>query len=181
MKRSAPLIVAAVLGALLVGLLMYGVIQQGSDASLDDAVRRGERPTAPDRRLPALDGGGQLSLADFRGKVVVLNFWASWCIPCREEAPLLQAAHRRLSRDGSGTVFGVTYQDAPADSRAFLKEFGITYPIARDIDTRLAREYGTRALPETFVIDRNGGIVSVSRGKISQRFLDRALDQALRR
>ena len=181
MKRSAPVLAVVVLGALLVGLLVYGVTQQGSDESLDEAVKRGERPAAPDRSMPTLDGGGQRSLAQLRGKVVVLNFWASWCDPCRAEAPLLERAHRRLSRGGQGTVLGATYQDVADDSRAFVREFGLTYPNARDVGTKLARSYGTRALPETFVIDRRGGIVAISRGQINQRFLDRSIDEALRR
>ena len=180
MKRSAPAAVAALLAAALIALLIYGVTQSGSDTSLDSAVKQGDRPPAPDRTLPALDGTGTLSLKDLRGKVVVLNFWASWCDPCRAEAPRLERVHRRLTRAGTGTVLGVTYQDVPSDSKAFIGEYGLSYPNARDIGTKLARQYGTRALPETFVLDRRGRIVAISRGEVTERFLTRSVGEALR-
>jgi cytochrome c biogenesis protein CcmG/thiol:disulfide interchange protein DsbE len=180
MKRSAPAAVAAVLAAALVALLVYGVTQSGDDTSLDSAVKQGKRPPAPDRTLPALDGSGSASLKDLRGKVVVLNFWASWCDPCRSEAPRLERMQRRLAKAGDGTVLGVTYQDVPSDSKAFIEKYALTYPNARDIGTRLAKQYGTRALPETFVLDRRGRIVAISRGEVSQAFLNRSVGEALR-
>ena len=180
MKRSAPAAVAAVLAAALIALLVYGVTQSGSDTSLDSAVKDGKRPPAPDRVLPALDGSGSASLKALRGKVVVLNFWASWCDPCRTEAPRLERVQQRLAKAGTGTVLGVTYQDVPSDSKAFIAEHDLTYPNARDIGTKLAKQYGTRALPETFVLDRRGRIVAISRGEVSQQFLDRSVTEALR-
>ena len=180
MKRSAPAAVAAVLAAALIALLVYGVTQSGSDTSLDSAVKDGKRPPAPDRVLPALDGDGNASLKSLRGKVVVLNFWASWCDPCRTEAPRLERVQKRLAKAGAGTVLGVTYQDVPSDSKAFIAEHNLTYPNARDIGTKLAKQYGTRALPETFVLDRRGRIVAISRGEVSQSFLDRSVGEALR-
>jgi len=180
MKRKSPILVVAVLAAALIGLLAYGVVQQGDDTTLDKAVSQGARPPAPDRAMPALGAPGQRSLAQYRGKVVVLNFWASWCEPCREEAPLLKAAHARLSRTGDGTVLGVTYQDASDRSLSFLREFGLTYPNARDVGTKLAKRYGTVKLPETFIIDRRGRIAAIGRGQLNKRFLDGAIDRALR-
>ena len=177
MKRPGVFVIA-VLGALLAGLLVYGLVQRGSDTSLDNAVRKGARPAAPDHALPRLDGAGRRSLADFRGRVVVLNFWASWCEPCRAEAPLLEGVQRRLG--GQGTVLGVTYKDYAADSRRFVQRFRLTYPNLRDDRLQLAPRYGTTALPETFVIDRRGRIVALSRGQVSKAFLDRAVGEALR-
>lgn len=170
-------LVAILAAAALVGLLVYGVASRGGDTTLDDAVAGGARPQAPSLSLPALTGGGASSLAAQRGKVVLLNFWASWCDPCRAEAPVLERAQRRL-RAAGGTVLGVTYRDATPDSLAFVKRFGLTYPNLRDVDGRLATAYGTRALPESFVIDRTGHVVDLSRGQISQRFVDRALARA---
>jgi cytochrome c biogenesis protein CcmG/thiol:disulfide interchange protein DsbE len=180
MKRSAPAAVAAVLAAALIALLVYGVTQSGSDTSLDSAVKQGKRPPAPDRTLPALDGSGSTSLNALRGKVVVLNFWASWCDPCRSEAPRLERLQQRLAKAGNGTVLGVTYQDVPSDSKAFVDKYRLSYPNARDIGTKLAKQYGTRALPETFVLDKRGRIVAISRGAVSQSFLDRSVGEALR-
>ena len=170
----------AVLAIALLGLLVYGVVGAADDTTLDDAVKAGERPQAPGSTLPRplLEGEGQRKLADLRGGIVGLNFWASWCEPCRAEAPVLQAAHERLKKAGTGTVLGATYNDTDTDSKAFEREYGITYPSVRDIDTTLAERFGTRALPETFVLDSQGGVVAISRGQISKEFLDRALEQA---
>jgi cytochrome c biogenesis protein CcmG/thiol:disulfide interchange protein DsbE len=179
-NRSLIPTVVVVLSVALIGLLVYGVVNKGGDSTLDDAVKAGRRPVAPEARLslPLLNGGGKTELGDQRGKVVVLNFWASWCEPCRAEAKLLQRAHRTLQRSGDGTVIGATYNDAPPDSRKFEREFKITYPSVRDVGTNLAKAYGTRALPETFVLDGNGRIVAISRGQINQRVLDRAIQKA---
>ena len=174
MKRNAVPIVAIIVAAALVGLLVYGVVHKGENRSLDDAVANGKRPVAPDRALPVLDGAGSRSLASFKGKPVILNFWASWCEPCRIEAPLLERAQQRLSKAG-GTVLGVTYRDASPDSNAFVRKFRLTYPSIRDVDGKLAQDYGTRALPETFVIDRTGRVAALTRGVVDRQFLDEAL------
>ncbi len=179
MKRSAVPFVAILAVAALVGLLVYGVAAKSEDKTIDEAVAKGERPAAPSMSLPVLGGSGQQSLADLRGKVVVLNFWASWCDPCKDEAPELERAQQRLAASGDGTVLGVTFRDLTKDSQRFVKDFGLTYPSIRDVDGELAKEYGTRALPETFVIDRDGRIVGVSRGTVNRAFLDAKIDEAL--
>jgi len=166
---------ATLAGAALVGLLIYGVSTQSASRTLDERVAEHRFPSAPDpaRALPRLSGGGTVSLASLRGRVVVLNFWASWCEPCRAEAPLLQQAQSQLSRH-RGTVLGVTYRDTTSDSHDFVRRYRLTFPEARDGDGDFARAYGTNQLPETFVIDRAGRVVAISRGEVNRSFLRRA-------
>jgi cytochrome c biogenesis protein CcmG/thiol:disulfide interchange protein DsbE len=179
LKHSAVPVAVAVLSAALVALLVYGVVQRRDDNSLDSAVKSGERPAAPGTavRLPTLDGSSEQSLDDLRGKVVVLNFWASWCGPCESEAPVLERAQKRLAPSG-GTVLGVTYKDDADASRDFVRRFKLTYPSLRDDKLDLAPKFGTTKLPETFVLDKDGRVVALSRGQVSEDFLTRAIDQA---
>jgi cytochrome c biogenesis protein CcmG, thiol:disulfide interchange protein DsbE len=185
-RRAVPILVSLA-GAGLVALLVYGVATQAPNRTLDDAVARGERPTAPDahRLLPMLAGGSTRvdasdpssasdSLADYRGRVVLLNFWASWCPPCQAEAPLLERTQRRL-QPHDGTVLGVTYLDDAPDSHTFVREKHLTYPNLRDTTGEFAHAYGTTQLPESFVIDRRGGIVAISRGEVDRAFVNKAI------
>jgi cytochrome c biogenesis protein CcmG, thiol:disulfide interchange protein DsbE len=178
-KRSAVPIVVALLGAALVGLLIYGVVARQDDTSLDSAVRAGKRPAAPGSTvaLPRLGAQGTQTLASLRGRVVVLNFWASWCGPCEDEAPLLEKAQQQLARKG-GTVLGVTYKDDASASSDFVRKYKLTYPSLRDSRLALAPKFGTNKLPETFVIDKRGQVVAMSRGQVDSGFLDKAIAAA---
>lgn len=164
----------------LVGLLIFGVLQTSDDSSIDQAVARGERPVAHDAELDRLDGSGRGSLADYRGKVVVVNVFASWCAPCIKEAPVLERAQRTLARRG-GTVLGIAMHDARSDTQKFVEDHGLTFPVLRDVDKAFADGYGVNGLPETFVIDRVGRIVALQRNQIDQKWVDRTLARVLSR
>ena len=135
---AQALSVALVIG--LLGLLIWKVAHQTGSHNVAAEVRKGETPEAPDFTLPRLDGDGKLSLAAFAGKPRLVNFWASWCGPCRDEAPLLQNAARKYR--GRLVVVGVDYQDFTGDARKFVHAFGLTYPIGRDGNGQLARALG---------------------------------------
>jgi cytochrome c biogenesis protein CcmG/thiol:disulfide interchange protein DsbE len=167
----ARLAILVALAAVL-ALLGYGIAQNDPDTSIESALARGERPDAPDLTLPRLAGGGGGSLDDYRGRVVVLNFWASWCEPCKEESPLLERWHRRISARG-GMVLGVDVHDVTSDARSFVRRYGLTYPMLRDRDGDRQDEFGVAAYPETFVIDRAGRIAAIARGPVDDDFLER--------
>ena len=171
-RRLSPFAVLAVVGvAALLGLLAYGLSSSGADRGLDDALARGEKVDAPDFELARLSGEGTGSLAEHRGKVVVLNAWASWCDPCREESPLLQRWHRRMARGDRGVVLGIVGLDVTSDARAFVREYDLTYPMLRDPETEALNDYGVVGYPETFVIDREGRIVAIRRGPVDDAFI----------
>jgi cytochrome c biogenesis protein CcmG/thiol:disulfide interchange protein DsbE len=113
---------------------------------------------APDFALSRLDGKGELSLASLRGKAVVVNFWASWCVPCRDEAPVLDETWRKY-RDRGLVVVGVAVRDFSEDSRRFARRYGMTYPIVKANGNAVERDYGITGVPETFFVDREGNLV----------------------
>ena len=178
--RGKLLLQAAAVGvvASLVALLAITVVRDAKAQSLADKVEAGERPPAPPLELPALNGDGRISLASYRGKAVVLNFWASWCLPCKEEAPMLQAAWER-NRDDGLVVVGVDAQDFKADARRFVERYGLTYPIAHDGPGSSLGRYGLTGFPETWWIDRQGRLVAYEQGQFTQEELDRNIELAL--
>jgi cytochrome c biogenesis protein CcmG/thiol:disulfide interchange protein DsbE len=175
-KRRVLPVLATLAGAGLIALLVYGVSLQAASRTLDEKVASGNYPLAPDAAsaLPILDGTGKSSLGSLHGKVVVLNFWASWCQPCEQEAPLLEKTQNQLQRN-DGTVLGVTYKDASPDSRSFVAQYHLSYPNLRDSTGSFASSYGTDQLPESFIINRQGRVVAISRGEVDQSFLERAV------
>jgi cytochrome c biogenesis protein CcmG/thiol:disulfide interchange protein DsbE len=181
MRRAlspVPIAVICVLAAL-VALLAYGIAQNSPDREVDSALARGERPPAPGLTLPALGGEERkISLADYRGRVVVLNFWGSWCEPCRDESPLLERWHRRISKR-DGTVLGVDMLDVTGDAQDFIDKYKLTYPMLKDKDGRGVETYGVVQFPETFVIDRQGRIADVRRGPVDEEFMRKSVEPLL--
>jgi cytochrome c biogenesis protein CcmG/thiol:disulfide interchange protein DsbE len=176
-----PGLVAAAAGAL-VALLVFGIESEGVSGSLDAAIAKGVRLSAPDANmaLPMLGSDRTATLAQFRGKVVVLNLFASWCDPCKAEAPILEQIQRQIHGQDA-TVLGVTYLDNTSDAQQFVHQEHINYPVVRDVTGDFARAWGANGIPETFVIDRDGRVAAVRRYQLAGAWLQRSVDRVLAR
>lgn len=156
----ASIAVALVIAVALLGLLIKPVLQKDGPPGPGDA--------APAFSAPVIDGSRTLSLKSLAGKPVLVNFWASWCGPCKEEAPWLRAAYRAF---GSQVTFlGVDVRDAQSDAERFVNEERVPYPSVRDEGLQIFTDYGLTGQPESFLIDGNGTIVQ----HVPGRFPDRA-------
>jgi cytochrome c biogenesis protein CcmG, thiol:disulfide interchange protein DsbE len=169
MRSPVTIAMLTAAGALL-ALLAYGVFVNQPTHGIDAALAAGERPAAPEVSLPRLGGTSSVSLRAWRGKVVVLNYWASWCPPCRDESPLLERWQRRIAPQG-GTVLGVDSLDVVSDARGFMRQYGLNYPMLHDGDGHSQQRFGITGYPETFVIDRRGRITAVRRGTVDDAFM----------
>lgn len=125
---------------------------------------------APDFELQTFSGES-LRLSDYRGRVVLVNIWASWCVPCRDEAPLLQEAYRTWKDEGL-MVIGVNWVDTEPKAREFIQEFGLTYPNGPDVGQGIARAFRMQGIPETYVIDPDGNVVYAHIGPLTRRVLE---------
>jgi len=134
---------------------------------------------APAFALPSMAGGGTVNLADLRGQVVVVNFWASWCLECRVEHPALDAAWDRY-RERGVVVVGVLFEDTVADGLAFADEFETDWPLVEDPGSRTAIDYGVFGVPETFVIAPDGTVTAKRVGAVDYTWLTSRIDEALR-
>ena len=136
-----------------------------------------DRQTGRRRLHSKLFDGRKLSLDDLRGKAVFLNFWASWCIPCREEARELEAAWQKI-KDKNMIFVGVAVQDTDQNALEFLKEFNISYPNGKDETAKIAVDYGTWGIPESFFIDPQGRITYKHVGGIRAALVVSKLEEA---
>jgi peroxiredoxin len=159
--------VVALLLALLVWKLAHG---SGNKARIGHP--------APNFTLNRIDKPGKLQLASLRGKAVVLNFWASWCYPCKQEAPALAAASKRYA--GRAVVLGVDINDFAGDARKFARKYGLTYPLVHDNHNVTSPKYGLTGLPETFFIDRRGKVVIHVPGEVKAAEIRDGVERALR-
>jgi thiol-disulfide isomerase/thioredoxin len=143
----------------LAGLLLVGFIASGSIATTHAAELN---EAAPDFTLKSL-GGKNLKLSEMAGNVVLVNFWASWCGPCREEMPLLNALHNKYEPLGF-TVLGVNVEENSANAEGFLKNFPVDFPILLDDNNKVSKQYKVIAMPTTVVVDRDGNMRFLHQG-----------------
>lgn len=169
-RNNVTTFVSAAIGLALLALLAFAIFSPSGGRPLQGEL-------APDFTLTLLDGA-QMSLSDLRGQVVVLNFWSSWCAPCREEAPDLQAIWETY-QDKEVVFLGVSYKDAEDVSRAFVQELGLTYLNGADPRGRISRAYGVTAVPETFVIDAEGKVAWFYVGQVVAEDLAQRLAQMI--
>jgi cytochrome c biogenesis protein CcmG, thiol:disulfide interchange protein DsbE len=166
---------------LLFALLVWKLVEE-EGGGLAAAASRGERPPAPDFTLERLDREGELSLSELRGKAVVVNFWASWCAPCKDEAPVLERVWRENRARGL-VVVGYDAQDFRRDARAFLRRFDLTFPVVYDGPGNNLADWGVTGFPETFVVDRRVRVVDAIVGAVDnerdQERLREATERAL--
>jgi peroxiredoxin len=148
-SRLGPWLVAAAV-AVAAGFALYG------GSSTPPPLTRGS--TAPAFSLPRLEGSGELSLASLRGRVVLLNFWATWCEPCEAEMPAMQRLHDQLAGDAFELV-AVSVDEKDSDVRAFQQRLGLQFPIVLDPSRAVSRLYQTFRYPESFLIDASGKVV----------------------
>lgn len=193
MRRTTSIAAMTLLG-LFIALLAYGLLSKSADTTIDSSLAEAKAPTAPGFELEVLEHGavgarlqrtverstsdGNLSLAELRGQPVVLNFWASWCPPCRVEAPRLERRWRTARRQRVLFV-GLNMQDLLEDARDFIDEFGLSYPNVRDSGDDVARDWGVTGLPETFFISASGRVVAHVIGAVSERQLAEGIRAAV--
>ena len=191
--RRVPRLLALVVVGLFVALLVYGITANAPDNTIDERLADNRSAPAPGFSLEILERGslpgplkqrigpafqdGEVALDELRGTPVVLNFWASWCDPCREEAPRLRQGWERWGRRGV-LFLGLDMQDIRSDARDFLQKFDITYPNIRDPRKDVATRYGATGIPETYFISARGRVVGHIVGVVSADQLDSGIAAA---
>lgn len=167
--KSVYIIAAFVVLVAFLGLLGWGLVKAQKSPITSGA--------APDFTLTSFDGK-TLTLSKLQGKVVVVNFWASWCPPCRVEAPYLEQTWRKY-KDRGVVFIGVDYVDTEPNALTYLKEFDITYFNGPDMGTRISQSYNIKGVPETYYVARNGEVRGNTIGPLIPPQLDQKIDELL--
>jgi cytochrome c biogenesis protein CcmG, thiol:disulfide interchange protein DsbE len=177
--------------ALLLGLLVVRTLAKEAGPHLVSEVNAGNKPLAPDFELPVLWpraetlpaklrgalADGRVSPRELRGYPVVMNFWASWCVPCKAEAPRLVASARRHA--GEVVFLGVDVQDFKSDARSFLERYNTNYVSVRDGGSSTYENYGLTGIPETYYLDARGRVVAHGVGEVSPDELEGGIADAI--
>jgi cytochrome c biogenesis protein CcmG, thiol:disulfide interchange protein DsbE len=161
---SARAVAASLAVLAVLGLLGFGLLSKGeAKISVGDPV--------PDKELPMLGGKGSGEIADYRGEWVLVNLWASWCVPCRQEAPVLDRfAHRWRGR--GVRVLGIDVQDNSDDALAFVRQYHVRYPQLRSVGDERSAAFGSTGVPENFLVDPRGHLAWIWRGPVDRRLLE---------
>jgi cytochrome c biogenesis protein CcmG, thiol:disulfide interchange protein DsbE len=167
-RKGVPLWAQVIIWVFLAGLLV--IVALGLNRAQQGTIQPGH--VVEDFALPLFsgyefEGRNEVHLDELRGRVVVINFWASWCKPCEQEAADLQRAWEQYGSTGEVIFLGVDYVDTEPDARVYLKKFGITYPNGPDLATRISQYFRTKGVPETYFIDRDGVLRYVQVGPFS--------------
>jgi cytochrome c biogenesis protein CcmG, thiol:disulfide interchange protein DsbE len=165
---SARSLFAFIAVCAVIGLLGFGLLSKGSAT-----IEVGDK--VPDRALPVLGGDGTGEIADYRGDWVLVNLWASWCPPCRDETPALEDWWK-ARRDQGVTVLGINVQDNSDDALAFVEDSESTYPQLRSVGDERSEAFGSSGVPESFLVDPRGRLALIVRGAVDERFLRESVD-----
>jgi cytochrome c biogenesis protein CcmG/thiol:disulfide interchange protein DsbE len=158
-RRSLPVWVIALAFVLLAGFLV--VLALGLRRSQAGPITIGQQ--VPPIQLSLFDGS-QIDTTQYQGQVIVLNFWASWCKPCEQEAAELEQAWQKYQPEGKVAFFGVDYVDTEPEALAYLQKFNITYPNGPDLGTKISQTFRIRGVPETYIIDPQGRLSAIKIG-----------------
>lgn len=167
-RRGVPLWVQVIIWAFLVGLL--AIVALGLRRAQQGTVQPGQKIanfTLPLYTGYQIENKAEINLDELRGKVVVINFWASWCKPCEQEAAEMQSAWKQYEPSGNVVFLGVDYVDTEPQARVYLKKFGITYANGPDLATHISQYFRIKGVPETYFVDKEGVLQYVQIGPFS--------------